>query len=105
MLARHHAVIESVALGGLRVDEVAEHQELGRAAEPDDLRQEMRRTHVGAGQTDLHEQEGDARLGAGDAEVGRQRDHGAGTAVTRSAPPPPGSGARGWRGSAGRSGA
>ena len=47
-------------------------------AEADHLRQQPRRAHVGAGEPDLDEQEGDLRLLRHDAEIARERDHRAG---------------------------
>ena len=65
-----------VRLGG--DDRLAEHQDLGGARQADDLRQQPRRAHVGAGEPDLHEQKGDLRALRHDAKIARQRDHRAG---------------------------
>ena len=45
----------------LRVDGVAEQQQFGGASQADDPRQEVRRSHVGARQPDLGEEEGEPR--------------------------------------------
>ncbi len=64
-ILRHDPAVETDALGGVGVQKVAGHQQLGRAAEPDDARQQPGGSHVGARQADLGEQEGDLRgLGA-----------------------------------------
>jgi hypothetical protein len=69
---------QAVAVGGLGVDRVAEHEELGGAAVADEPREEVRRPHVTAGEPDLGEEEGEPRLRRADPEVGGDRDHAAG---------------------------
>ena len=56
-------------------DPVAEHQQLGRARQPDDPREQVRGAHVGSREADLREQERQAGLRDGEPKIGRERDH------------------------------
>ncbi len=71
------AVGEADAVRLRRVDDVAEEEQLGRAAVADDPRQEEGGAHVGAGEADLREDVAEARALRGDAHVARGGDDGA----------------------------
>ena len=77
-VARHHPVVEADLRRALRGDEVAQHEELAGVAQADDARQQPGRAHVGAGEPDPGEEEGDLRALRRDPDVARRGDHRAG---------------------------
>ena len=72
------AVEEAPALRFRAVHRSAGVQQFRCAAGADDARQDVARAHVGAGETDAHEQECDPAGRRAEAQIGRHRDDRAG---------------------------
>ncbi len=75
LVVRYDAIDQTVALGCRRINGIAQQQQLEGAPKANDARQQIARAHIGSGQSDPGEQEGEARLLRGDAQIGRQRQH------------------------------
>ena len=73
-----HPGVEPEAFGGVGVQKAPGHQQLHRAPDSDEARQQPGSPHVGARQADLGEQKGDLGARRGDADAVRTRTRAAG---------------------------
>src|SRR5215217_2693412 len=73
----NNAIVESHSFGFGCADEISGKKHFGCFSESHDARQEIRSSHVSAGQSDLHKQESDFGFFACDANVGSKSDAGA----------------------------